>query len=249
VTDRIVQIRASSFSSLIDCPSRWEGIHLLGMRGKRTGPLQLGTAIHASTAVFDQGRLDNSGITVDEAAAALVDALHHPGEDVDWGDITVKKAEQIGLGLHTRYCTDFSPKWEFKEVEMTIPPIDVDVGDLTIRLTGTMDRSRVVQGGVGAGIVDMKSGKTAVEAKTGKAKTKGHGVQIGVYELLYERATNDRITLPAEIIGLQTNSKLRIGVGEIANAREQLVGTTEQPGALDAAALYLKSGIFPGNPR
>ena len=74
----VVSIRASSLPEAFDCPARFEAKHLLGMRSPRSGKALLGTAIHASTAVYDRSRLEQSGITVDEAAAAAVDAIHHP---------------------------------------------------------------------------------------------------------------------------------------------------------------------------
>lgn len=243
-------VRASSFSTLLDCPHRWEGIYILGLRGKRSGRGQLGTAIHHSTAVFDKSRMDRAGITADEAAGALVDTLHNPEEPVDWGEESPQALEKVGLSLHTKYCAEWSPRFDWKAVEMTIPPLDIDAGGVTIRLTGTMDRCRVRAkriGEPGAGISDMKTGKTAVNA-SGVVNTKAYGAQLGVYELLYEMATNDPITEPAEIIGLQTNSKARIGTGNIAGARDLVVGTENQPGLLDYAASTLKAGMFPPNP-
>jgi len=246
----VVPIRASSFSTLMDCAHRWEGVYLLGLRGKRSARGQLGTAIHASTAVFDKGRMERAGITADDAAGILVDTLHKPEEAVDWGDETPQALEKIGLALHTSYCTDWSPKWDFKSVEMTIPALDVAAGGITIRLTGTLDRCRVRAkriGEPGAGISDVKTGKMAVNTK-GVAATKAHGAQIGIYELLYEMATNDPVTEPAEIIGLQTNSKARIGTGQIIGARDMVVGTEGEPGLIEFAASMLKSGLFPPNP-
>lgn len=244
-------IRASSLSRLLDCAHAWEGIHLLGMTSPRSAAAQLGTAIHAGTAVYDVSRMNHEGITPDEAAGAVVDALHRPTEPVDWGEESPKELEKIAIPLHTKYCTEVSPRYEFKAIEMTIPPVDIDVGGVTIRLTGTMDRTRVRAkqiGSPGAGISDIKTGKTAV-GTDGRAKTTGHAAQLGIYELLYEQTTGDIIELPAEIIGLQTNSKMRVGTAEIKGARDLLIGHKGEAGLLEMAASMLKAGLFPPNPR
>ncbi|MBN9117495.1 MAG: PD-(D/E)XK nuclease family protein, partial [Pandoraea sp.] len=59
----IYTVRASSWGALFDCSYRWEGIHLLKLRNVVGLRAALGTAIHAGTAVFDQSRLDGTGLT------------------------------------------------------------------------------------------------------------------------------------------------------------------------------------------
>lgn len=245
-----IRVRASSWGSLFDCAYAWEGKNLLGMRSPSGMPAVLGTALHASTAVFDQARIDGSGITADEAAGTFVDKLQHPEGDVDYSDsdMTLPQAEQIGLTLHTRYCLDWSPKFTFKAVEMETVPMDIDCGNgIVVRLTGTMDRARVYDGSNGAvGIKDLKSGARAVEK--GAAKTKGHAAQVGTYELLYQHSTGETPTAPAGIIGLKTSGKPEIATAEIRSARQLMVGTDQHPGLIQYAAEMFRSGLFPPNP-
>ncbi|HAZ61053.1 MAG TPA: nuclease [Gammaproteobacteria bacterium] len=246
----MIAIRASSLSELFDCPARWEARHILGMRMPRSGAAQLGTALHASSAVFDQSRLPGgSPATVDEAAGALVDAIYRPEDDVDWSDsdATQREAEQIGRALHARYCTTVAPRQEYVGVEVRCERIDLP--DLGIALTGTTDRVRRTPAGLG--IADLKTGKTAV-GTDGQAVTRGHGIQLGVYELLAQHALGLDITAPALVIGLQTGKTAaaqRVGTGEVPGARSALVGAEGAPGLLEHAAALLKAGAFYGNPR
>lgn len=240
----MITIRASSLSTLFDCAHRWEGEHLLGMRKASSAPAQLGTAVHAGTAAFDQSRIDKSGLTVDDCAAAVVDAIYHPEEDVDWSDMKPKDAEKTALLLHTKYCTEVSPAIEFAAVELKCDRLEVV--DLNIALTGTTDR--IYLDGKKRGIADLKTGKKAVEAN-GKAATKYHREQLGVYELLAEFADGHKMDAPAMIIGLKTQGKAVVGTGTVRGARDYLVGTDGEPGLLEAAAKIVHSGDFHGNPR
>ena len=245
------KVRASSWAKLFDCAYKFEGENLLGMRKPSGPPALLGTAIHAGTAAFDLARLQGSPITADDACGALVDALQHPKDDVDWSaddDITPVSAERVGLTLVTRYCTEWSPKFTFEAVELETKPMDIDCGGgVVVRLTGTLDRSRVIAGANGGkAIYDLKSGGTAVQK--GLAKTKGHRAQLGTYELLEAHTTGEPCTLPAGIIGLKTKGTPEIATGEIRNARELMVGTAEAPGLLQHAALMFRTGMFPPNP-
>lgn len=242
-------VRASSWGELFDCAHRWEGKHLLGMRNPVGIAAVLGTAIHASTAAFDQGRIDHSGLTPDDTAGVLVDRLRNPADEYVERDedLSVDEAEKIGLILHARYCTEVSPRYTFRAVEMETVPLIIDCGNgILVRMTGTMDRSRIKVGEDGLGIADLKSGARAVEK--GAAKTKGHGAQVGTYEMLFEHSTGDQITEPAEIIGLKTGGKPEIATGEIHNAKRLMVGTTDQRGLIDFAAEMFRSGLFPPNP-
>ena len=249
MTMETVHIRASSLSELLDCPARWKAKHLDGIRMPYSGPAWLGTALHRSTAAFDQARLDGDPVTADDTAGVLVDALHHPDEDVVWDEITPRQAEPIALTLHTRYCADVAPEHDYVGVEITCDALDVEVPEqnITIRLTGTTDRIRRLPDGR-FGIADLKSGKRAV-GTDGRAVTKGHGPQLGVYELLAEQAIGQPMQAPAEIIGLQTTGNARVGTGEISNARAALVGVDGTPGMLEHAAMILRHGMFHGNPR
>lgn len=246
----VITVRASSWSGLFDCAYRWEGIHLLGMRNVVGLRAALGTAIHAGTAVYDQSRIDGAGLTADDAAGAFVDKLRDPENEFDPSrdDLSVPEAERVGLTLLTKYCTEFSPRYEFSAVEMKTKPLDIDCGDgVVVRLTGTMDRSRICRTTGGRRITDLKSGSAAVQK--GVAVTKGHGPQVGTYELLYEHTTGELITDPAEIVGLKTKGTPEIATGHIANARRAMVGDQEVPGLIEFAAEMFKSGRFYPNPK
>lgn len=243
----LVSIRASSLSTLFDCPARFEAIHIDGKRLPRSGAAQLGTAVHASTAVFDASRLaGGSPVTADDAASALVDAIHRPEEDVDWEDSKPQDAERIGLALHARYCADIAPQQKYIGVEVTCERLEIP--DLGIALTGTTDRIRETADGL-IGIADLKTGGRAVGAD-GSVTTAGHGPQMGVYELLAEQVIGRPITAAAQIIAMSTGKTAaaqRVGTGEIEGARAALVGTGDQPGMLEHASRIIHSGLFFGN--
>ncbi len=246
-----IRVRASAWSKLFDCPHKFEWENLLGHYKPSGMRALLGTAIHAGTAAFDQGRIDHSDITPDDAAGAVVDAIHHPEFEVDRNqdDLTISDAERIGITLSTKYCLDVSPHYKFRSVEMKTKPMDIDCGGgVIIRLTGTMDRSRVRQSldGLRVGISDLKSGATAVQK--GAARTKGHAAQIGTYEMLFEHTTGETISDDGVIIGLKTKGTLEIATGTISNAKETMVGTETQNGLIEFAAEMFRSGLFIPNP-
>ena len=252
--DRIITpsltVRASSWAGLFDCAYRWEGIHLLKLRNVVGLRAALGTAIHAGTAVFDQARISGDTVTADDAAGVFVDKLRDPENEYDpeRDDLSVPEAEKVGITLLTKYCFEVSPHYNFVAVEMETKPLDIDCGNgVIVRLTGTTDRARIRKGDHGVGIADLKSGSAAVQK--GEAVTKGHGPQIGTYELLYEHTTGEPITDVAEIIGLKTKGKAEIGVGTIANAKRVMVGTEDQPGLIEFAAEMFKTGRFFPNPK
>lgn len=243
----MITIRASSLGELFDCPARWEAKHILGLRSPSSGAAQLGTAVHASTAVFDQSRIDGAGLTIDDAAGALVDAIHKPGEDVQWDELKPIDAEKIGLALHAKYCSELAPKQDYANVELACEKLEIT--DLGITLSGTTDRVRRIGGKLG--IADLKTGARAVGAD-GAVSTAGHAAQLGVYELLAEFALGQSLDAPAQIIGMQTGktaASQRIGTGEVKTARQVLVGDEESPGLLQHASNVIHSGLFYGNPR
>lgn len=252
-----VRIRASSWPSLFDCAMRWEAQNLLGMHMPSSPRAQLGTAVHGGTAVFDEARMSNTPITIDDAAGAFVDELNSTEREVDWridNTLTKREAEKIGLTLVTRYCADVSPNYTFAAVELAIEPFNIDCGDnLVIQLTGTLDRTRVRVDTNGKGISDIKTGGAAVgpsEDKTKRvAKTKGHAAQIGTYELLAENTLGEPMTEPGEIIGMKTTGKPEIANGFINNAKLIMLGDQDNPGLIEHAATMLKSGMFPPNPQ
>lgn len=252
----VVRVRASSWGRLFDCAHAWEGVHILGMNKPSGLRAQLGTAIHASTAVYDLSRMNHTGTTAIEAAAAAVDTLRNPDREVDYSsdDLTVRDAEKIALTLHARYCAEISPRYEFVAVEMETTPMQIDCGNgVTIELTGTMDRARAVKGKTGIRVCDLKSGRTAVtqdpNSKTGLiAKTKGHHAQVGTYQILTEFSTGREVEDTSEIIGLNTGKPL-VAVGSMCGARGMLIGTPDSPGLITYAAEMFKSGLFPPNPQ
>lgn len=245
--EKLFPIRASSLAELFDCPARFEAKQILKMRNPTSGAAQLGTAVHAGTAVFDQSVIDCSGVTIDEAAGAVVDAIHKPEFDVAWDeDLQPKAAEKIALALHTKYCSEISPKQKYVGVEVTCNRLEIT--DLGIALTGTTDRIRQLPDGR-YGVSDLKTGSRAV-GSDGRAVTSGHAAQLGVYELLAEQTLGEIISAPAQIIGMQTaKTTQKVGTGEIENAKAALIGDEESPGLLEHAANVIHSGMFYGNPK
>lgn len=244
-----VYIRASSLGELFDCPARWAAKYIDGRTMPRSAAAQLGTAVHAGTAIFDASRLPGAQpVSADDAAEAVVQAIARPEEDVDWDETSPNEAERIALALHTKYCEVIAPRQHYVGVEIKCEKLELP--ELGIVLTGTTDRVRRVGGG-GNGVTDLKTGGKAVGVD-GRAVTQGHGIQLGVYELLAEHAMGIPITEPAEIVGMQTGktpSAQRVGTGEVRNARDALVGTPEEPGLLEHASKLLQSGAFYGNSR
>lgn len=243
----IITIRASSLGRLFDCPASWAATHIDGKRTPSNGKAMLGKAVHASTAVFDQSAIDGAGISIDEAAAAAVDTINRPDEDVVWEDDNPQDAERIAISLHAKYCTQIAPQQTYRAVEVRCESLEIT--DLGIALTGTTDRVRETADGLA--ICDLKTGKAAV-GSDGMVKTAGHAYQMGVYELLAERASGVPITGAAQIIGMntaKTQASQRVGTGLISGAREVLLGDGETPGILEHAARIIHSGSFWGNPK
>lgn len=241
------RVRASSWGSLFDCAYRWQGEHLLGITKPAGLRAQLGTAIHASTAVYDRARLDGDRVTVDDAAGTFVDTLHHPEREVDYtqDDLSVREAERIGLILHRDYCADISPRFAFRSVEAPLRPLDIDCGSgVVVRLTGTMDRARVAATPAGSVIADLKTGGRIVEK--GVVNIKGRAAQLGAYQLMHERE-HDEPTVGAQVIGLLTSAKPKADVSPVFDARRVMVGSDGAPGLIELAANMFRTGLFPPN--
>ena len=239
-----ILIRASSLAGLFECPARWEAQNIRGLRTPSSGSARLGTAVHTSTALFDTSRMNGTGITPDEAAGAAVEATcTEPGKTEGkhcsvCNEILVAQTEVPAKG-HTEVVD--------AAVEATCERLDI--ADLGIALTGTVDRVRRTEDGYG--IADIKTGKSAVGAD-GTCKTQGHAAQLAVYELLAEHSTDICIEAPAQIIGLQvakTERGQRVATGTISGGRDLLIGDEEFPGLLEMAATLIHSGNFYGNPR
>lgn len=240
-------IRASSFGTLFDCAYRFEGEQLLKLHRATSLRAWLGTSIHASTAAFDQAKLDGSPISANDAADVFVRTLYEPHEDVDYKDpkLSMRDAERIGLTLHARYCAEIAPLMRYESVEMPLKPLDIDCDGVTIRLTGTMDRARVARTDTGKVIADLKTGGRLISE--GVVSTKGRAAQLGTYQLLSEY-TDGQQTAGAQILALQTTSTTQVGISDVFNAKRQLTGMPEAPGLIEMAAKMLKAGLFPPNP-
>lgn len=246
-----IKVRASSWGALFDCAYKWEWETLLGHRKPVGIRAVLGTALHASTAVFDRAAIDHEPVRIDDAAGVFIAKLQTPDYDVDYSadDLTENEAETIGLELHRQYCKEISPRMHYTDVETVLKPFDIDCGGgVIVTLTGSLDRARVAQGPQQAKpvIPDLKSGR-AVIAK-GVAKTKGRAAQLGTYQLLYEH-TRKVETGGAQVIALSATSKPAVAVSPVFDARKVMVGTISEKGLIEYAAEMFRAGLFPPNPQ
>lgn len=247
MTAPVFDVRASSMGGLFDCALRFEWETL--MRRQRTSSLRawLGTSIHASTAAFDQAKIEGAPISADQAADVFVDTLYNATEEVDYKDpkLSMKQAEVIGLTLHSRYCAEIAPLMNFESVEMKLKPLDVEAEGVIIRLTGTMDRARVTRASGHKVIADLKTGGRLISE--GVVTTKGRAAQLGTYQLLSEHTDGEQ-TDGAQIMALQTTSTTQVGVSRVFDAKSHLLGHGDDPGLLEMAAKMFKIGLFPPNP-
>lgn len=245
-------VRASSWPSLFDCSYRWYWQNIVGLRMPSSGNAALGTAIHAGTAAFDESRLTGEQIDVDTAVDTARASLQSPEQEVVWDEsLTAKEADGFAVRLTTRYCEEISPTREYAAVELECQALDIGTEYGVVRVTGTTDRIRICEDG-SKGISDLKSGGRATEKNpdgTRRAVTKGHHIQLGIYTLMAEQASGERLDAPAEIIGLQTTKEAPVATGEVDDVKTPLIGTEDQPGLIEIAARMLKEGVFPPNPK
>jgi hypothetical protein len=245
-----VRVRASSWGRLFDCAYSWEGTALLGMASPSGMPAHLGTCIHTATAAFDEGRAPGATpISLIDAVEVFCQALDNPTREVDFSrdTLTMREARAIGAQLVTAYCRDISPRYTFAAVELKLNPLRVAIDRVVIELTGSLDRSRLVDVGNREGSItaDLKSGAAVIEQ--GRASIKGRSAQLGAYELLGEAATG----IPshgAQIIALPTSGRPVPMVSRVWDAKTTMVGTDTAPGFLEIAAGMFGSGLFPPNP-
>lgn len=255
-----VHLRASGIWEWADDPYRAFIRQIEGLRLPSTPPAAIGTAVHASTAEYDRSRLEKNEakwLSCDDTAEIVEEVLGDM-QDVDWGGVTKEKAKAIGIGCHSRYCFDVAPLQFYTHVEATLTemPIDIELNDgrvVRITLTGTLDRIREIasefeaadgtpQFNVAYGIADVKTGGRAVSQPAGR-----HKAQLGVYELLAEHSLDLKITLPGQILALQTSARYEAVIKEVPNCTSALVGNEHQKGLLHHIASMLASGDFYGN--
>lgn len=253
-TDHVLGVvRASSWPSLFDCAYRFYWQNIVGLRMPSSGAACLGTAVHAGTAVFDTATLEGKQADVGEAIDASRKALAEPEQEVAWDeDLTQRDADGLAIKLTSRYCQDIAPAQHYVAVELRCTALDVATKHGVLRLTGTTDRVRVLPDGR-KGVSDLKTGGRATEktddGRGRRAVTKGHQMQLGVYTLMAEQESGERLDAPAQIVGLQTTKETPCAVGEIADVRTPLLGTDDSPGLIEIAAQMLSAGLFPPNPK
>jgi RecB family exonuclease len=244
-------VRASSWPTLFDCSLRWYYQNVVGLRLPSSGYAQLGTALHKSTAVYDTPTLTGESGSISDACDALAETIAKPTADVQWDDdLRQEAAIDIGVALTKRYAAEIAPTHTYRAVEVRCDDMRIATADGVVRITGVTDRVRVTEDGR-EGIADLKSGKTAVSAE-GKANTKGHHLQTGIYRLMAENALQRPLDAPDEIIGLQTGKTekaQRVAAAEIRDSRTPLVGDGDAPGLIEMAARMLRTGLFPPNPK
>jgi hypothetical protein len=273
MTEKVLKVRASSWGTLFDCASRWEAIHLLGMRMASSPPALLGNGVHAGSAAFDKATLAGRPISVGDAVDVMQDYFAHPPEEVDWSprrnEFSRLDVEQIGFKLLTRYCREVAPTLTFHSVELALEPLSLKCPNgWTVQLTGTMDRARVrtarikrtiditAKGNVlsvtehQVGVSDLKTGRRAIAGKSGAyvASTKNHKPQLGCYELQFEQTTGIAITAPAEIIAMKTTREAVIARADITGAKTLMLGDGKQLGLVERASRMAASGDFHPNP-
>lgn len=255
-------VRASSIKDALDCGMRYEAKQILGVRMPSSGVSHLGTALHKGASTYDQSVIDGSPVSPDDAVAAFVDTLNLPNnpeepldDGVKWDDDLQKRdAEEVGRKGVVNYITDIGSKRRYKAVEAKLEQYRIDFPEerVTLILTGKTDRIRgainPVTGVQGHGITDIKSGATRVSKAERKVKVAAEKAQLGVYELVAEKASGLTIDQPAEIAGISTAQHASVATVEVHGTRAALVGTSEAPGVLDFLAKMLRSGVFPPNP-
>jgi hypothetical protein len=250
--NHIATVRASSWPALFDCPHRWYWQNIVRLKSPWSGAALLGTAIHAGTGCYDSLRMAGAEASIEEAVDVSRAELFQKSDEAEWDDrLDVRSADDLAIALTARYCETIAPARQYAAVELKCEALDITTDHGVVRLTGTTDRVRVLPDG-SMGIADIKTGGRATEkAMDGsrRAVTKGHHLQLGIYTLMAEAASGERLDAPAEIIGLQTTKDAPVATGEVADVKTPLLGTDEKPGLIEIAAGMLKSGIFPPNPR
>lgn len=228
----------------------WHALNVDKIYRPSSVPAIMGTAIHHGTAVYDAAKVEQRTPNIDEAVNAAQDKLVHPDDDVIWtdDDYSRRQAEEITIKATEKYCNEISPLYQYSAIELRPLPLDIEVEGEIIRISGQMDRTRIIKGKENeTGVADLKTGKTIISA-SGKVNAKGYKFQLGVYEILTEHSYGKKVTLPAHIPAVSTSRKPRTGIAEIHGAKDLMLGTDENPGMIETAAKMVKHGLFPPNP-
>lgn len=265
-------VRASSWKTLFSCPLSWYYANVEKIRTASSGIAQIGTAIHAGTALFDGPRLRGDSISVEEAVEGAIAILYDDDVEVNWdSSAQFKAAEAIVARSVNRYCHDIAPKVVYTAVEARCEDLHINTKYGTIVTTGTIDRVReraYLSEDDGAltevthrvaeqeqikpvlyreNVRDIKTGLQAVgyDDEGGRVATIGaHHLQVGIYTIMTEVELQRPMDAPAEICGISTGKSGDIAVSDIRDVRTALLGTEERPGMIELAAKMLKDGDF-----
>src|SRR5258708_17410783 len=136
-------VRASSWKTLFSCPLSWRFSNIDKIRKPSAGIAQIGTAIHAGTALFDGPRLRGDSISVEEAVEKAIAVLYDDDQEVNWdSSAQYKAAESIVARSVNRYCHEIAPNVTYTAVEVRCEDLHINTKYGTIVTTGTIDRVR-----------------------------------------------------------------------------------------------------------
>jgi hypothetical protein len=261
-------VRASSWKTLFSCGLSWYYANIEKIRKPSAGIAQIGTAIHAGTALFDGPRLRGDEISIEEAVEGAIAILYNDDDEVNWdSSAQFKAAESIVARSVNRYCHEIAPNVTYTAVEVRCEDLHINTKHGTIVTTGTIDRVRqrayAVQND-GAlqevsrpdeyqtivfheNVRDIKTGLQAVgygDDGERVAAIGAHHLQVGIYTIMTEVELQRAMEAPAEICGISTGKSGDIAVSDIRDVRTALLGTEERPGMIEMAAKMLKEGDF-----
>jgi hypothetical protein len=265
-------VRASSWKTLFSCPLSWYYANVEKIRRASAGIAQIGTAIHAGTALFDGPRLRGDSISVEEAVEGALAILYSDEQDVNWeSSAQYKAAETIVARSVNRYCHEIAPNVTYTAVEIRCEDLHINTKHGTIVTTGTIDRVRERAYAVRAdgtlepvshraaeekgfqsivfheNIRDIKTGLQAVgygDDGERVATIGAHHLQVGIYTIMTEAELQRDMLAPAEICGISTGKSGDIAVSDLRDVRTALLGTDDRPGMIEMAAKMLKEGDF-----
>ncbi|MGP1715562.1 MAG: PD-(D/E)XK nuclease family protein [Methylophilus sp.] len=260
---RVIWLRASSLKELFDCPYRWEANNTNS--GIPAIPTSIkghtGTAVHKATEIYDKNYLGRyapatpNDELLQRALASFKVAFDNPKFAIK--DATAKEIgdmRNIGTKLVARYINEIAPTVSYSNIELKCKPMEIDVGGVILSLTGTIDRLYIPDANpMSRGVLDVKTGVQAVNAQN-IVEVVAHKPQLGIYEIMGENTINKKgnivipVNAPARVVGMQTNGKARVAIGETMSSRDILIGTQHEAGMLQNAGRILEHKIFHGNP-